>query len=169
MVLTQENGAERKIGSKHSITGKRNKLGREGNSQVVEYDLYINGGIDWYSPLVRKLGKEYSKPISKSGGWYTWQAPETPYHVLGEDGKRISLGDGTYQTAMIDTSQKFRESDLAVIIANSPAAKEIIRKEFEIPDLPSKEAIKEIEDDNKKKRSRKKVGDDDPMGPKDIL
>ncbi|WP_394998906.1 hypothetical protein, partial [Acinetobacter sp.] len=171
MVLAQPNGAERKIGSKHSITGKRNKLGREGNSQVIEYDLYINGGIDWYSPLIRKLGKEYSKPISKNGGWYTWDVPNTEYFVTDENGKRIKEEGGGYKTAFIDTEKKFREPELAIIVANSTQAKELIRKEFEIPDLPPAEIIAEIEADNKKKRARKKLSADetDPLAPKDVL
>lgn len=170
MVLTQDNGSERKIGSKHSITGKRNKLGREGNSQVVEYDLYINGGIDWYSPLVRKLGKEYNRPITKSGGWYTWDIPDVDYFVTDEKGRKTKDEDGKFITAKIDTEKKFREPELAVVIANSPQAKEIIRKEFEIPDLPAAEVVEEIEQENKKKRARKKVSDDsDPAAPKDTL
>lgn len=168
MVLKQDNGAERKIGSKHSITGKRNKLGREGNSQVVEYDLYINGGIDWYAPLVRKLGKDYSKPLTKSGGWYTWDIPGVEYYVTDQNG-RVKDENGNPVIEVFDTTQKFRESELAVRIANSPQAKEIIRKEFEIPDLPSAEVVKEIEQENKKKRGRKKADDSDPLGPKDIL
>jgi len=168
--LEQANGASRKIGSKHSITGKRNKLGREGNSQVIEYDLYIKGGIDWYSPLVRKLGKEYAKPITKTGGWYQWQIPNTEYFILDENGRRAKNEDGSFKVGIIDTEQKFRESDLGIVIANSPAAKEAIRKEFEIPDLPDIALVKEVEAENKKKRSRKKVGDDsDPNAPKDIL
>lgn len=170
MTLPQPNGSERKVGSKHKITGKRNKLGREGNSQFVEFDLYINGGIDWYSPLVRKLGKEFSTPLTKVGGWYTWDIPNITYRTVDEFGKLIKLSDGSYQTAVIDTAQKYRESEMAVIIANSTEAKEIIRKEFGIPDLPSAEVVQEIEKENKKKRGRKKITDeDDPLAPKDIL
>lgn len=160
MVMAGENGAERKIGSKHLITGKRNKLGREGNAQRVEFDLYINGGIDWYSPLVRKLGAEYNKPLSKTGGWYTWDIPNTPY---------TAVVDGVVQTLTIDTDKKYRESELGVIISQSTAAKELIRKEFEIPDLPSQEVVAEIEQANKKKRSRKKSNEDDFGGIKETL
>lgn len=162
MVLAQDNGAERKIGSKHKITCKRNKLGREGNSQEVEVDLYINGGMDWYSPLVRKLGKEYKRPVTKTGGWYTWDIPNTPYVT-------IDSATGESVTKIIDTEKKFRESELGVVINSSPAAREIIRKEFEIPDLPPQEALEELEAENKKKRSRKKVDDEDASAPKDIL
>ena len=161
MVMAQENGAERKIGSKHKLTCKRNKLGREGNSQSVEFDLYINGGIDWYSPLVRQLGKDYKKPITKTGGWYTWDIPNIPYTCL-EDGQLV--------TKMIDCDKKFRESELGVIISQSPEAREIIRKEFEIPDLPPEDLIEELEAENKKKRGRKKLSDDDDATvPKDVL
>lgn len=170
MVLSQENGSERKVGSKHSITGKRNKLGREGNSQQIEYDLYINGGIDWYSPLVRFIGKSYKTPITKSGGWYTWDIPNVSYFVTDEKGRIAKNEDGSFKTLIIDVAQKFREHELGVVIANSPQAKDIIRTEFGIPDLPSEEIIKEIETENKKKRARKKVSDDDnPAAPKDVL
>lgn len=163
MVLEQENGAERKIGSKHKITCKRNKLGREGNSQEVEVDLYINGGMDWYSPLVRKLGKEYKRPVTKTGGWYTWDIPGVMYNFKDTD-------SGLIVPKEIDTNQKFRETELASIIMNSAQAREIIRKEFEIPDLPAAEALEELEISNKQKRSRKKMNDDDDTpAQKDIL
>lgn len=149
MVQKQDNGAERKIGSRHEITCKRNKLGREGNSQKVEVDLYIKGGIDWFSPLVRKLGNEYNRPISKNGGWYNWDIPNVEYAHLHENGE--------VEMRIIDTDKKFRENELGFIISNSTAAKEIIRREFEIPDLPPAEVIREVENDNKKKRGRKKA------------
>ena len=50
-----EHGAERKYGSTHEVMCSRNKLGREGTSQKIEFDLYIKGGIDWFSPLVRMV------------------------------------------------------------------------------------------------------------------
>jgi recombination protein RecA len=165
MVMAQENGAERKIGSKHKITCKRNKLGREGNSQEVEYDLYIKGGIDWYSPLVRKLGKEYKKPLTKRGGWYTWDIPGTMYTA------KVADANGQIQSVQmeIDVEKQYRETELGLIINQSPQAREIIRKEFEIPDLPPKEAIAELEQENKKKRGRKRVEEVDETAPKDTL
>ncbi len=162
MVMKGENGAERKIGSKHQITGKRNKLGREGNSQRIPFDLYIKGGIDWFSPLVRMLSEDYNLPVKKQGsGWYNWMIPNTTYETIV---------DGAKTTLTIDCDKKYRESELGLIISQSHRAKELIRHEFEIPDLPPAEVVAEIEKDNKKKRGRKRTSDSEDEGPiKDSL
>lgn len=138
-------GVKRKAGSTHTLTVKRNKLGREGNSQKIEFDIHINGGIDWFSPLVRLLGEHYPALVGKTGGWYTWKTPDVPF-TLDIDGEQ--------QTAKIDTDKKFREQDLGFVIKNSSEAKEIVRKAFGIPDMPAPELEMEIEKINKTKRKR---------------
>jgi hypothetical protein len=138
-------GVKRKAGSTHLLTVKRNKLGREGNSQKIEFDIYINGGINWYSPLVRMLGEQYPSIVGKTGGWYTWKTPDVSFQLVVE---------GEQQTGTIATDKKFRETELGFMISNSPEAKEIIRKAFGIPDMPSREDEEMIEKVNKTKRKR---------------
>jgi RecA/RadA recombinase len=140
-------GVKRKSGSTHSLTVKRNKLGREGNSQKIEFDIHINGGIDWYSPLVRMLGEEYTSLVGKTGGWYTWKVPNVQVEFELEDGEK--------KYGVIDTDKKYREQELGFAIKNSPAAKELIRQAFGIPDMPPPEVEKEIMETNKTKRKRK--------------
>lgn len=152
--LTQEEadtGATRKIGSKHQITCKRNKLGREGNSQRVEFDIYIKGGIDWYSPLVRKLKKEYNTVVTAHGGYVRWEVPNTHW----KDPK-------TGEMQLISTEDKVREAELAKMIFNSTEAKEAIRQAFKIKDLPPEEIVQEIENTNKKRRGKKLVEEATP-------
>jgi RecA/RadA recombinase len=139
-------GVKRKSGSTHSLVVKRNKLGREGNSQKVEFDIHIRGGIDWYSPLVRKLGEEYPSIITKTGGWYTWDTPGSEF---------IINADGQETVGVIDPGKKFRESELGYMLMHSPAAKETIRDAFAIPDMPTPEIEEEIQKTNKTKRKRK--------------
>lgn len=142
-VKVGEDGAERKIGSQHKIRCLRNKLGREGKGQDVELDLYIDGGIDWWSPLVRKLGKQgYDSVLTRKGGYYYWTSP----------GIKYKNADGV--ETVIDTEQAFRESELGKIIKDSPAAQEEVRKAFGIPALPSETQVQEIESERKKKRGR---------------
>lgn len=152
-------GAERKIGSRHEITCKRNKLGREGNSQAIQFDLYIDGGIDWYSPLVRMLGEDYPKLVYKSGAFVRWVVPDVKYCVstVGEDGQ-TTITEGT-----IPTDKAMREAELAAMLANSPQAKELIRKEFGIPDLPSEEVFQRVEKENKAKRGKKLLSDEEEL------
>jgi hypothetical protein len=138
-------GVKRKSGSTHTLTVKRNKLGREGNSQKVEFDVHINGGIDWYSPLVRMLGEGYTALVGKTGGWYTWKTPDTEF-VLDIEGQPTA--------GIIDTEKKFREQDLALLIKNSGGAKEMIRQAFGVPDRPAPEIEQEIVKTNKTKRKR---------------
>jgi RecA/RadA recombinase len=145
--LTEDHmGVKRKSGSTHTLTVKRNKLGREGNSQKIEFDIHIRGGIDWYSPLVRKLGEEYPPLVGKTGGWYTWRLPGMEYVLNTAEGQ---VG------GIIDTEKKFRETDLAYLIMNSPQAKEEIRAAFSIPDMPPPEVEKEIAEVNKTRRKKK--------------
>lgn len=143
--LKQKNkhGVERKYGSSHSLVCKRNKLGREGNMQKIEFDMYINGGIDWYTPLVKTLAKNYTDIVSGAGAHNYWMVPNCKY--IADDGTE----------KVIDTEQSYYAYDLAKIIANSTDAKEVIRKAFEIPDLPSAETIAQVDADIKKKRVKK--------------
>jgi len=145
--LTEDHmGVKRKSGSTHTMTVKRNKLGREGNSQKIEFDIHINGGIDWYSPLVRMLGETYPALVGKTGGWYTWKRPNTPFLINV---------DGTETPGIIDTEKKFREQDLAYLLQHSSEAKEEIRKAFGIPDMPTQEVQEEIAAVNKTRRKKK--------------
>lgn len=156
--------ADRKIGSRHKITCKRNKLGREGNTQNAEYDLYIDGGIDWWGPLVRVLAKNFPTVVSRRGGYYYWEAEgHTTLEnqtVVDEDGnesiKQVEVP--------IDPDKGYRESELAAAIFNSTSAKELVRQKFEIPDLPPEAVIKQVEAENKKKRGKKRVEDEDEDG-----
>lgn len=145
--LTEDHmGVKRKSGSTHTLTVKRNKLGREGNSQKIEFDVHINGGIDWYSPLVRMLGETYAPLVGKTGGWYTWRVPGVEYSLDIE---------GTETRGVIDTEKKYREQDLAILIKNSMEAKEKIREAFSIPDMPPPEVEQEIAEVNKTRRKKK--------------
>lgn len=154
-VAPDENGVERKVGSKHKISCVRNKLGREGKGQDVEFDLYIKGGIDWFTPLVRKLG-DYSNIVQKSGGYYYWKLANTEYVHFGEEGQK--------ENRVIDTEQAYRDLEMARMIAASPAAKEVIRKAFGIPDLPTSDEVKVIETERltKRKKKAKSLADDPP-------
>jgi RecA/RadA recombinase len=155
-------GAERKIGSRHVITCKRNKLGREGNSQEMEFDLYINGGADYYSPLVRTFPETYKGVvIHKDGGWYKWLVPNILYYTYEE----TEPGKVEKVEKMIPLETKMRDTDLGVMIASSPAAKEIFRHYFEIPALPTQEEETEIKELNKKIRKRRKKGEEDDQNP----
>jgi hypothetical protein len=146
-ILTEDHmGVKRKGGSTHILTAKRNKLGREGNSQKVEWDRYIKGGSDWWSPLIRKLGDEYPALVGKTGGWYTWRTENVEY-VLDVEGEQIR---GT-----IDPAKKFRETDLAMLVRGSEEAKEMCRTAFGIPDMPTVEVQEEIEKVNKTRKKKK--------------
>jgi recombination protein RecA len=143
-------GVDRKFGSTHEIVCKRNKLGREGNMQKVKVDLYINGGIDWYSPLVKKLGEDgYSDLVSSAGARHTWKVDGVTYKK--DDGSEL----------LIPTDAGYYDRDLAAMIGRSEQAKELIRAAFEIPDLPSEEQVKEIEKERLTKRKKKKTLDED--------
>lgn len=149
--------AERKVGSKHKITCKRNKLGREGKSQNIEFDLWIEGGIDWWAPLVRRLAAEYSSLVERSGGYYYW-VPEKTIHkvelqeIKDDNGNVQNVTAPTY----ISNEDSFRERDLALVISESTEAKELIRKAFGIPDMPPPAAVEAVEKENKAKRKRSK-------------
>lgn len=150
-----DDGAVRKVGSVHKIQCKRNKLGREGKNQEVEIDLYIEGGIDWWSPLIRKVSKEYSSVISRSGGYYSWKIENTMF-----------IDPTTKKATPIDLEENYREAELASIVMNSPQAKEHIRKAFGIPNLPPPREIEEIEATRKKKRKGPKG--EEPASPKQV-
>ena len=145
-------GVERKYGSTHNIVCKRNKLGREGNMQKIEFDLYINGGVDWYAPLVRFVGKQgYSDIISSAGARHTWKVPGITYIDEAGETKEIPTDNGYY------------DRDLAAMIGRSAQAKEIIRDAFEIPALPTTEEVEEVEKERLSKRKKKsKSLDDEP-------
>lgn len=147
-------GAKRKVGSHHEIVCKRNKLGREGNTQKIAFDLYIDGGIDWWTPLVRKLKMEYPSLVGDKGGArVTWEVPNTEYSFVNDKGDT--------ETGIIPT-EPMKEAKLGQIIRYSNTAKDLIRDAFGIPALPPEEVIKEVELDNKKKRGRKKkIADED--------
>ncbi len=136
-------GAERKVGSRHAIVGKRNKLGREGNKQRIEYDLYIDGGIDWWSPLVRKLADEYPFMVSHTRG-YSWQL----------EGYEFVLPDGS--KGEIPVGESMKESELGMLIKHSTQAKEKIREVFGIPPLPKVEEVVVAEKARKEKRKTRK-------------
>lgn len=151
-------GVERKFGSTHNIVCKRNKLGREGNMQKIEFDLYINGGIDWWAPLVKFLGKQgYSDIITASGARHTWKIDGVTY--LDEEGKE----------QVIPTDTSFYDRELAPLIAASTQAKEIIRNAFDIPCLPTAEEVEEVEKERLTKRKKKvKSLDDEPPVTKSV-
>jgi hypothetical protein len=142
--VKNEHGAERKYGSTHKVVCTRNKLGREGGTQEIEFDLYIKGGIDWYSPLVRMLGAHYDTLVEKNGARYRWLLPNMTY--LDKDGN----------VQPIDTEAAMYDKELAYIIANSAQAKEAIRTAFEIPPLPDQEEIAEVEKERLTRRRKKK-------------
>ena len=154
---TGEDGAVRKIGSVHKLQCKRNKLGREGKGQEVEVDLYIDGGIDWWSPLVRKLGKEYSSVASRSGGFYYWKVEGV--HTVNPE---------TKEKEVIDTDKPYREAELGAVIKNSPEARNIIRKAFGIRDLPPDKEVAEVEATRKKKRKALKADEPPERQPKQV-
>ena len=140
-------GAERKYGSKHEIKCTRNKLGREGPTQKIEFDLYIRGGIDWYSPLVRKLGEEYTDFVDyKSVAKTRWKIDGMTY--INDKGETLPIPTGK--------DDYMHEKKLATIIASSHQAKEAIREAFGIPPLPSEEEVQAVEKERLTKRSRKK-------------
>ena len=142
--MKNKHGAERKYGSTHKVQCTRNKLGREGANQEIEFDLYIKGGIDWYSPLVRVLGKNYDSLVDKSGAWYRWKLPDMTY--IDKDGVEQP----------IDTEATMYDKDLGYILANSVQAKEAIRTAFEIPALPPPEEIELVEKERLTTRKKKK-------------
>ena len=148
-----KHGAERKYGSTHEIKCMRNKLGREGPTQKIEFDLYINGGIDWYTPLVRKLGEEYKDMVGYDSAASVWWKIEGLTYISADGTEQpIPVGhkvDGKKVNYM-------KETDLAKIIASSEGAKELIRQAFGIPNLPSSEEVLEVEKERLSKRKKKK-------------
>lgn len=135
---------KRKIGSSHKITTKRNKLGREGNSQAIEVDLMSTGGFTWYESLVEHLAKNYKKLMTKSGGYYKWNIPDTKF-----------FNPNSQQVEIVETEKNYLRRDMATILANSEEAKECIRTAYDIKPLPSVEEVVKVEDENKKKRKKK--------------
>ena len=145
--------AVRKTMSKHKLQVKRNKLGREGKGQEIEFPLYEKGGIDWWTPLVVMLAKGYNSIVGKRGSYYVWNTPDTHY----------TDKDGVVQ--VIDTEQTYRDFELGGIIRSSPEAKEFIRTAFGIPQLPPPKVVEEVEEAKKKKRGRpaKEVDEKQPV------
>ena len=144
--LKQKNphGAERKYGSTHELVCTRNKLGREGTSQKIQFDMYIKGGIDWYSPLVRMVGEHYETLIEKDGAKYRWLLPNMTY--VDQDGVEKP----------IDNEKKMYDQALGYVIANSTQAKDAIREAFGIPPLPEESEIAAVEQERLAKRKKKK-------------
>lgn len=140
-------GVKRKSGSTHSITVKRNKLGREGNSQKAMFDIHINGGIDWYSPLIKMLETSYPTLVKRKGSFYNWMPPDMKYSIPIEGG---GVEEGT-----IKHEENYKMEKLANFISNSHEAKEAIRAAFGIPDMPTPEVEEEIAKVNKNRRKRK--------------
>jgi recombination protein RecA len=139
-----EHGAPRKTGSRHKIQCKRNKLGREGKGQEVEVDLYINGGMDWWGPLVRKLGESYTDLVADNGsGYFRWVGPPS-----------LTLKLENNEPVLINSDEQYRCTELALQIARSNEAKEHIRKAFGIPDLPPIEEIQQVENTRKTRRKK---------------
>ena len=67
----------------------------------------------------------------------------------------LTDAEGRNSVGVIDTEKKFREEDLAVLIKNSPQAKEKIREAFGIPDMPTPEVEAAIAETNKTRRKKK--------------
>jgi RecA/RadA recombinase len=148
-----ENGVERKVGSVHKIQARRNKLGREGKGQDAEVDLYIEGGMDWYSPLVRRLVKHYPHILERRGGTCVWQTPNV--RTTDDDGNEIILS----------TDQNYRDGEMARMISRSPEMKEVVRNAFKIPVLPTAQEVAEVEAERQTKRKKRaKSLSDEPMG-----
>ena len=140
-------GVKRKAGSVHKLTVKRNKLGREGNSQHIELDCYIDGGVDSFSPLVRRLGADYPQIVRKAGAWYYWEADTVYFNYVDEKtGEKIE--------GELRNKDNYREEDLARNLQGSPDGQEIVRHAFGIPDMPTLEAEEEIAKVNKSKRKK---------------
>jgi len=133
-----------KVGSSHKITCKRNKLGIEGNNQFIQVDSRVQGGYTWFESCVEDLGKNYEKLMTKAGGYYRWNIPNTKF-----------LNPNSQQEEVINIEQSYLVRDMATIIANSEQAKELIREAYHVPPLPSYEEVVKVENENKKKRKKK--------------
>lgn len=151
MMGPDDNGVERKIGSIHKILCRRNKLGREGKGQDAEVDLYIEGGMDWYSPLIRRLTKSYPHILERGGGYSYWKVPGIK--GLADDGSEITLSK----------DQAYRDSDMARMLSRSPEMKEAVRQAFKIPNLPTAQEVAEVEQERQTKRKRRAKTLDEPM------
>lgn len=147
IVAKDEYGVDRVIGSKHKMVCKRNKCGREGKSQVIEYDNYFKAGLDTWTTLLEKLEKEYPMVLRAVGRSYQWLIPNCTY--VYQDGE-------TTATAVIDHEKPYKQFDLIRMLKSSVDAKEHIRKIFGIRPLPPKEEVEKFEVEAKKQRGRPK-------------
>ena len=121
----------------------------------------ILANIDWiYSGAISRMIIE--EKISGSGGeallMATGDKMKTPRVLLLGLGETANFSYNTILRFSSEIADRLRELKL-------------VGGAFEIPDLPADEVIQEIEKENKKKRTRKKVSDDDadPAAPKDKL
>ena len=156
-LIQSRDGIERKIGSQHIIKCNRNKIGREGSRQDAQYDLYAKGGIDWYTPLVRRLtttGYKMFVPQNKS---CTNKQP-TEWRVEGckINGTIYDANGELIKDEVIPVGVKMPADQLGMYIAASSDAKEHIRKAFEIPDLEDEEKVAAFQEEAKVKRTKKK-------------
>lgn len=138
-------GVERKAGSVHSLTVTRNKLGREGRAQNILIDLYINGGMDTGTPLIKKLSKDYTMLVKPNGPHYKW---------VGNPVDCIINVDGKEEVIQLNADNSYSATKMGFMLANSPDGKEQCREAFGIPEMPAQEVEAEIEKTNKTRKKR---------------
>lgn len=150
--------AVRKVGSVHALDCVRNKVGREGKGQSVVFNTYREGGVDWYTPLVTKLKKEYPGLVALKGSRYFWKGPPVEYRkfVKNEQGQYTGASEVRILGECIPVKQpdgtmapgtepiSYSGLDLAAAIANSDGAKEVIRNLFGVPPFGAAGKIEDI-------------------------
>ena len=168
IVKPNKYGVDRKVGSIHEFTTHRNKLGREGNSEKVRANLWIEGGMDWFTPLAEDMGANYPDVVKAAGQWHSWRIAGTPYiHTEYDDGGQVKL----QEEREIPSEKAMSAEKLGQIIRASNAAMDVCRERYEIPELPAPAIFEEVAKENKKNRAIKKKkklenGDDDDEAPK---